>query len=345
MSDGTFDLVVVGAGIAGLSCARAAASAGLRTVVLERSAGVGGRCATRRVEGQPVDHGLSFLHGSVAEFLEALDTVDATPVTGWPSRVRGTGAPCQPAAFAAGERRMAFAEGLSVFPKFLAAGIDVRKNQTVLDVAERGAAAVVRLEGGRELIAERVVLALPCEQTNLFLVSLGGDDREVGAARRLLEMLGTRPCLTLLAGYPAARPAPDWDVWYPEDSKVLQMLANDSSKRRDPNYRVLVLQAHARWSDEHFDSEPAEWSGLLLAEAARLAGGFVSQPLWQQTHRWRYARSAGNGELSSPLLLRLPGGASIGLAGEFFEPGGGAQAAFLSGRALASRLAGNGASR
>jgi phytoene dehydrogenase-like protein len=49
--------VIVGAGIAGLACARELASCGREAVVLERSRGVGGRCATRRVNGQPVDHG------------------------------------------------------------------------------------------------------------------------------------------------------------------------------------------------------------------------------------------------------------------------------------------------
>ena len=51
------DVVVVGAGVAGLQCARRLRDAGLQVVVLDKARGVGGRVATRRVDGQPVDHG------------------------------------------------------------------------------------------------------------------------------------------------------------------------------------------------------------------------------------------------------------------------------------------------
>ncbi|MFN9939342.1 MAG: FAD-dependent oxidoreductase, partial [bacterium] len=46
--DGLYDVVVVGAGVAGLACAGALRESGASVVVLEKSRGVGGRCATRR---------------------------------------------------------------------------------------------------------------------------------------------------------------------------------------------------------------------------------------------------------------------------------------------------------
>jgi flavin-dependent dehydrogenase len=46
MSRATFDLAIVGASFAGLACARAAALRGLKTLVLERKADPGERCAT-----------------------------------------------------------------------------------------------------------------------------------------------------------------------------------------------------------------------------------------------------------------------------------------------------------
>ena len=52
--------VVVGAGISGLACARALRSAGLPVRVLDRGRKPGGRMASRRLQGRPVDIGASY---------------------------------------------------------------------------------------------------------------------------------------------------------------------------------------------------------------------------------------------------------------------------------------------
>jgi monoamine oxidase len=58
-----FDTVVVGAGMAGVTCARMLADAGRRVVVLEARDRVGGRMHTDRAAGFPVDLGASWIHG------------------------------------------------------------------------------------------------------------------------------------------------------------------------------------------------------------------------------------------------------------------------------------------
>ncbi len=50
---------------------------------------------------------------------------------------------------------------------------------------------------------------------------------------------------------------------------------------------------------------------------------------------WRYARTDPGSELGAPILAAAGGGARIGFAGEVFGPGGGIEAAWLSGRRLA----------
>lgn len=58
-----FDTVVIGAGMAGVTCARMLADAGARVVVLEARDRVGGRMLTDRSRGFPVDLGASWIHG------------------------------------------------------------------------------------------------------------------------------------------------------------------------------------------------------------------------------------------------------------------------------------------
>ena len=53
--------LVIGAGIAGLIAARALRAAGHRVLVLDKGRGVGGRMATRRIEGGVFDHGAQFV--------------------------------------------------------------------------------------------------------------------------------------------------------------------------------------------------------------------------------------------------------------------------------------------
>ena len=332
------ELIVVGAGIAGLACAGRAAELGLGPRVLDQGRGVGGRCATRRVEEQPVDHGLPYLHGADADFLAALQEVDATPLPGWPERVRGRGTPCHPASLAPRDRKLAFAEGVSAFPKHLARGLEVRLNTRVEALEVVDGRPRLRLSIGERLCAARVALALPCEQAAALLQGAGSGP-EVAAVTRLLTMIGTHPCCTVLAGYPLDTPEPPFDILYPEDSTTIQVLSHDSSKRRAPRYRVLVIQAHARWSRARLETAPATWAAELLAETGRLLGDWARRPLWNQAHLWRYARVERDGELAAPVALPVGRGACIAVAGEIFHPGGGVQAAYLSGRALAERLA------
>jgi len=336
------EVLIVGAGVAGLACARALADAGARPVVLERARGVGGRCATRRVDGLPVDHGLAFLHGGDPEFLAALDAVASPRCEGWPARVHGSGAPCQPAAFGWDQRRLAFEDGVSAFPKSLARALDVRLGQDVVAATVVDGAIRVTVGSGETLACRALVLALALEQARPLFAGLGDDGREVTALQRLLATLATVPCLTVLAGYPRRAGEPAWDMAYPEDSAVLQLLSHDSAKRSRPAQTALVLQARPAWSRRHVGGHPHAWAAEMLAEAGRLLGPWAAAPDWTQAHVWRHARLEPGNELAAPVLVRLAGGAALGLAGELFHPGGGVQAAFASGRRLARRLTADG---
>jgi hypothetical protein len=341
MAEGRARTVVVGAGIAGLSCARALTDAGHRVTVLERAHGVGGRAATRRVEGQPIDFGSPFLHGRDPAFLALLDAVPATQVLGWPSVIRGSGRPCQLEAFAPGARRLAFAEGISAFPKHLARGLDVRTGVRVISFTLEARCLRLDLEDGRSCRAGATVLALAAEQALALLGATPSAAPALDTARALLGMVRSQPCGTVLAGYRPegesfAPSAPAWDVHYPEESRILQLIAHDSSKRPAPSFLAMVYQAHPRWSREHLGDD--DWPAAMLAEAGRILGPWAASPTFTQAHAWRQARTDLGAELSAPLLCTLPGGARLGLAGELFAPGGGIEAAWVSGQRLARRI-------
>jgi hypothetical protein len=67
------DVIIVGAGMAGLACARALVAAGREPLVLERSHTIGGRVRTDSVDGFLLDHGFQVLPTAYREARAVLD--------------------------------------------------------------------------------------------------------------------------------------------------------------------------------------------------------------------------------------------------------------------------------
>lgn len=67
MSDKELDVIIIGAGMAGLTAARTLAEAGIRVTLLEARSRIGGRILTHRSGGQPIELGAEFIHGRPPE--------------------------------------------------------------------------------------------------------------------------------------------------------------------------------------------------------------------------------------------------------------------------------------
>ncbi|ACY14826.1 Polyamine oxidase [Haliangium ochraceum DSM 14365] len=72
MEEDMWDVIIVGAGIAGLGAARRLVDAGLRVLVLEARARIGGRIHSDRSLGVAVDLGASWIHGVTGNPITAL---------------------------------------------------------------------------------------------------------------------------------------------------------------------------------------------------------------------------------------------------------------------------------
>ena len=73
MKDRTHDVVVIGAGMAGLTAARALAEAGLKVLVVEAQDRIGGRILTRHIGEEAIELGAEFIHGRPPELWALID--------------------------------------------------------------------------------------------------------------------------------------------------------------------------------------------------------------------------------------------------------------------------------
>ncbi len=331
--------------MSGLALARELRSRGRAPIVLERSHGVGGRCATRRIDGQPVDHGLACIHGRSRRFLAELDRVgDIALVPEWPSLRVGDGTPCRPEAFEKRDRRVAFGEGVNRFAKHLAAGLDIRTEAevTALRLLDPGSGPrpgwALTMATGETVCCEQVALTMPAPAVAALLRQMSSPAEDVAAILPLIDLVRMLPCLTVIARYPDGTAPPSWQASFPRTSPVLQSIFHDSSKRARGARLTLVIQARAAFSRAHLEEPIESWTRALIQSAAALHGAWIAAPDLVQSHSWRRARVDAGTELARPIAVRLGDGALLGIAGDGFHGTGGIEGAYLSGIALAERF-------
>ena len=314
------DITVIGAGLAGLACARVLADAGMAVQVLDKGRGIGGRMATRRValEGAALrfDHGAQYVTARDPGFAALLaDAASAGAAAVWDDtgpRPRYTGVP-----------------GMSALPRHLGAGLAVAQGTTVTALRPGPGGWALQTSAGA-MTTPRLVLAIPAPQAAALL----GGDHALSGALGAVEMA---PCLTLMAAFPAGA-APDMgpDTQFEADADhPLAWIARDSSKpgRAAAGITGWVAQAGPEWSAQHLDADFARITARMLPLLAARLGLDPAEALHASAHRWRYARVAR--PLGAPFLAEAQAG--LWLGGDWCLAAR-AEAAWQSGQAMAADI-------
>ncbi len=337
-------IAVIGAGIAGLACARHLVDAGHAVTVFERSEAPGGRAATRRTEIGGFDHGAQYLTARHPAFVAETEAWSrAGFIEPWPVTAHSIGGVAGAAPRRdAGSRTLRWVgvPGMSAIGRQLAEGIDVRYGASIVAidrVAADGASArrwsLQRRERDEGTLAvteglfDAVLVAVPAASAATLLGPAPALARQAGEA--ILE-----PCWALLLGFAepiAADLARVGDAAFVNSGRLAWIARESSKPERRPGER-WTIHAQSAWSVEHLDDDPEDIKAKLL-RAFHDATGTIEQPVYAIVSRWRYALARTS--LSCDFLW--DGEQKLGACGDWCR-GYRIEDAWLSGTAMAAAI-------
>ena len=318
---------VIGAGIAGLSCATTLQQAGLKVSLLDKSHGAAGRMSTRRGDGWQCDHG--------AQYFTARDPDFRTEVARWlKAGVAGLWKPSMKVfdGTSAQDRDSTLERFVGVqlmtAPACWLADALAFSPQTTINQLQRHKDGwqLFSLEHG--LLPERfdaIVLAVPAPQAATLLQQVTPPLVQLAALAGSVVIRGSW-ALMLRFEKPLELP---FDAAFVNQGP-LRWIARDSSKPGRNGAETWLLHANAEWSEAHLAEDSNHVANALLLAFEQLGG--TSPQAWT-AHRWHYADSEPALNIACAWQAEL----SLGLCGDWLN-GGKVEGAWLSGRALGQQL-------
>ncbi len=307
--------------MAGASCARALADAGVPVRVLDRGRAPGGRLASPELHGRRVDLGAAYFTVEDPEFDRLVaDWQRRGLAREWTDRFDSS--PPRTAHSGSVRTRWAAPGGSRTLVRDLLDGIELELKTEVskLRDADRG----IDVAG---VHARSVVLAMPDPQAARLIPA---DGRFAELRSRLT--VGYSPVVAVTLGFDERA----WDFSdgvFVNDDPDVTFVADDGARRGD-EAPVLVVHTTAELAGRHLEDPDGVVDPVLASLRHRL--GIDAAPRWTATHRWGMAKPT---SAHDELFAVLDAGAAgrVAVAGDAWCPSGSprVESAWLSGRRLA----------
>lgn len=315
---------IIGAGIAGLTCARTLIEHGFKATIFEKSRGVGGRASTRRANALSFDHGAPHLRITDQWFAQRVLTWRDAGALGTRTLHRMT---LDPRGEPLREDTSTVYVGLphmSGLARHLAEGLDVRTEHRVAPLPaapDSSGRWHLRDDAGEPIGAfDHVLCAAPAPQTQALLAeahpAIAARCRKTAFAPSWALMLVT-PSLVLPA-----------DKLIIEGAHPIDRVMTIAGAADPP---CLIVHASTSWSLAHLEDTPEAVVALLCEALADLLGCDEGiSPTHCVAHRWRFGQVTR--DLHTPALYDPA--TRLGAAGDWCF-GSTIEAACISGDALA----------
>ena len=308
-------IAVIGAGMAGLTCAAQLAEAGYAPVLFDKGRGPGGRMAARRAEvgGETVsfDHGAQILTAETPEFAAQLSAWEAI----------GAAAPWA----SAGEGAYVGTPGMNGPIRSMAEALDVRWGVRIESMKRAGDGWLLAHDGGEESF-DQIICAIPAEQAAVLLSDAAPEYAAQAAA------ITSTPCWALMAAFDAQVDLPD--TVSGAETDPISWAARNSAKPQRSGSECWVIHASADFSRQILEHSKDGAANALLDAFAQQTGVSLLDPIHTAAHRWLYAFPQVGEDAAGHLWNAHTG---LGVCGDWLH-GPRAENAFLSGRALAAAV-------
>lgn len=325
-------VAVIGAGLAGLSCARMLADAGLSVTVLEKSRGVGGRMSTRRAENFQCDHGAQFFTARDPEFLAEVDRwLSAGVAQPWQALIRSIQQDNITHVDNKATRRFTGVPGMNAPLHWISQGLDIHTSTLVTGITHEKSFWQLECTRNNACMTQHfdaIVLAIPSPQAALLVPDSLPD------IRTHCEQHSMYACWAVMLLFHQRLPV-DFDAAFVNDGP-LRWIARNNSKPGRPDTEVWLLHASRAWSERYLEYPSDQICNMLYREFCERTGLPANHPAPQSrsAHRWRYAQSD---PVPVPPGHRWEPDGRFGLCGDWLHNDR-IEGAWLSGRQLAAQI-------
>ena len=306
-------VVIIGAGIAGIFCAKRLQSVGLNPIIYEKSRAVGGRVSTRRIDNGEFNHGARKI-GDFSTLPIAFDFEKNIFENGYRSGLLKR------------ERAyFTFTKSMSKFTGFLSNDLKIEKSSKLVSIKRSfsGSFSLTFLNLDRAIECDILILAIPQPQAVSLL------ERDFSSIVQGLKSCSMRASAAALFGFQTTL---ETNFEIIENHKITA--TREKYGTRDNNLLdCWTVHTKKKYGTRFSRLQKAEIATILFADFQRVISKKIETPVYKSGHRWLY------GFTERPLGVSsiLDGDNKIGLCGDWCL-GEGVLDAASSGVSLANRV-------
>lgn len=305
-------IIVVGAGIAGLTAAQTLTEKGHQVLVIDKGRGLGGRMSSKSIAEARFDYGAQYFSAKTPDFQQFVqENINSGIIKSW--ELDWLKYP-----------RYIGASGMSAIPKNSAKNLDLKMGEKVISIQNNSGIAYVSTDLGHVYEADAVVLTSPVPQSLELLSTsnllLSTQDQNV------LANIQYDPCIALMVclNRPIGISQSGGLVL---NNEVIAWLADNQTKGISDK-PSLTVHTSATFAKQYFDEPLPETTDRILAKLTNYIPADAIAEV--KIHRWRYSLAAVRHEANFyKSTMDFP----LYFAGDAFGIGN-VEGAFLSGLAV-----------